>query len=66
MIEAKARNQLTSAEVLTKKAAAEEWCTYASQHAATRRAGKPWKYALVADDVVDENMSLDFLVRAGA
>ena len=26
--------------------------------------GKPWKYALVPHDVVDENMSLDFLVRA--
>ncbi len=65
MIEAKARNQLTSAEVLAKKAAAEEWCRHASAHAATHPGGKPWNYALVPDDVVDENMALDFLLKAG-
>ena len=64
MIEGKARNQLKTPEVLAKKEAAELWCRRASEHTA-QHAGKPWKYALVPHDVVDENMSLDFLVRAG-
>ncbi|MSO35707.1 MAG: hypothetical protein EXQ50_11800 [Acidobacteria bacterium] len=64
MIEGKARNQLASAEVLAKKEAAELWCQRASEHT-VKHGGKPWKYALVPHDVVDENMSLEFLVRAG-
>ncbi len=60
----KARNQLASAEVLAKKEAAELWCQRASEHT-KKHGGKPWKYALVPHDVVDENMSLEFLVRAG-
>ena len=27
--------------------------------------GKPWNYALIPDDVVDENMSLEYLVTMG-
>lgn len=65
MIEGKARNQLASAEVLAKKEAAELWCQRASEHTA-KHGGKRWKYALVPHDVVDENMSLEFLVQAGA
>lgn len=61
MLEAKARNQLTSLDVQRKREAAETWCGHASAHAATY-GGKPWKYALVADDEVDENMGLDYLV----
>lgn len=65
MIEGKARNQLASAEVLAKKEAAELWCQRATGHTA-EHGGKPWQYALIPHDVVDENMSLEFLVRAGA
>jgi len=64
MIEAKARNELTSAEVVAKRTASEEWCRHASAHAATHKS-KPWKYALVPDDVVDENMSLEYLLKIG-
>ena len=64
MLEGKARNQLASAEVLAKKEAAELWCQRASEHT-VKHGGKPWTYALVPHDVVDENMSLEFLVRAG-
>lgn len=64
MIEGKARNQLASAEVLAKKEAAELWCQRASEHTA-KHGGKPWKYALVPHDVVDENMTLQFLTQTG-
>jgi hypothetical protein len=33
-------------------------------HTAANR-GKAWNYALIPDDVVDENMSLDYLLNAG-
>jgi len=64
MLESKARKDLETTEVAAKRAAAEEWCQHASKHAATY-GGKPWKYALIPHDVVDENMDLAFLVRAG-
>jgi len=65
MIEGKARNQLATPEVLAKKEAAELWCGRASAHTA-QHGGKPWKYALIPHDVVDENMSLNYLVTVGA
>ena len=65
MLEGKARNELATPEVLAKKEAAELWCQRASEHTA-KHGGKPWKYALIPHDVVDENMSLEFLVQAGA
>ncbi len=64
MLESKARKDLETTEVAAKRAAAEDWCRHASKHAATY-GGKPWKYALIPHDVVDENMDLEFLVRAG-
>jgi type III restriction enzyme len=64
LIESKARNQLQSAEVQRKKEAAEEWCGFATAHTQAN-GGKPWKYALIPDDVVDENMSSEYLVTAG-
>ena len=64
MIESKARNQLESADVQRKKEAAEEWCRHATAHTAAH-GGKPWSYALVPDDVVDENMSLHYLLKSG-
>ena len=44
-----------------KKQAAETWCAHASNHAKTC-GGKPWRYALIAHDVITENMSLAALV----
>lgn len=60
MIETKARNEMTTPEVLAKRKAAEEWCVHASAHAATY-GGKPWRYALVPHDVVAENRTLNGL-----
>jgi type III restriction enzyme len=63
MLEVKARNELDAPEVLAKKDAAETWCRHASEHAKTYE-GKPWRYALIAHDVIAENMSLSGLVQS--
>jgi type III restriction enzyme len=61
MLEVKMKSELDSPEVFAKKQAAETWCGYATDHAKTC-GGKPWRYALIAHDVVTENMSLASLV----
>jgi type III restriction enzyme len=61
MLEVKMKTEMASPEVLAKKQAAETWCGYASDHAKTC-GGKPWRYALIAHDVITENMSLASLV----
>ncbi len=61
IIESKARNQLTAPDVLAKHEAAKLWCERANTHAP-----KPWRYALIPEDVVDENMSLDYLLKQHA
>lgn len=43
--------------VAAKRQAAEVWCVHAFTHAGTY-GDKSWRYALVPDDVVAENMSL--------
>lgn len=57
MVETKARNEMDSAEVLAKKAAAVKWCGHASDHA-RGNGGKPWQYLIIPHDVVAENMTL--------
>ncbi len=57
MVETKARNEMDSAEVLAKKAAAIKWCGHASDHA-QGNGGKAWQYLLIPHDVVAENMTL--------
>lgn len=64
MIESKARNQLQSVDVQRKREAAEEWCRHATAHT-DAYGGKPWHYALIPDDVVDENMTMAYLLKAG-
>ena len=60
MLEPKAKNEMDDPIVLAKKEVAETWCANASQHAA-KHGGKPWKYALIAHDIIAENMTLDRL-----
>ena len=62
MLEAKAKNEMTSHDVLSKKEAAVLWCTHATTHA-TNNGGKPWKYVLIPHDVITTNMTLDGLVK---
>jgi len=57
MLEPKAKNEMTSPEVLAKKDAAVLWCNRATTHALSN-GGKPWKYVLIPHDVIAENMTL--------
>lgn len=57
MLEPKARNEMTDAEVLAKKEAAVTWCSRATTHALSN-GGKPWKYVLIPHDAIAENMTL--------
>ncbi len=57
MVETKARNEMESAEVLAKQAAAVKWCGHASDHARSN-GGKKWTYLLIPHDMVMENMTL--------
>lgn len=61
MMEPKAKNEMTSPDVLAKKDAAVLWCGRATTHALSN-GGKPWKYVLIPHDVIAENMTLAGLV----
>lgn len=61
MCETKARTDMGSEEVNAKAEAGAVWCQHASDHAKTTGA-KPWKYLLIAHDVVTEDKRLaDYL-----
>lgn len=61
MVETKARNELGTEEVKAKEAAGALWCRHAAGYAKTTGA-KPWKYLLIAHDLVTEDKRLiDFL-----
>lgn len=62
MLEPKAKNELTSPEVLAKKDAAVLWCSRATTHALSN-GGKPWKYVLIPHDVIADNMTLAGLAK---
>jgi type III restriction enzyme len=62
MLEPKAKNEMTSPDVLSKKDAALLWCTRATTHALSN-GGKPWKYVLIPHDMIAENMTLWGLVK---
>src|SRR5574337_388770 len=61
MLESKARNDMTDADVLAKKDAAITWCGYATTHAISN-GGKPWTYVLIPHDAIAANMTLGGLV----
>ena len=62
MLEPKAKNEMSTPEVLAKKEAAVIWCTRATTHTLSN-GGKPWRYVLVPHDVIAENMTLAGLVK---
>lgn len=62
MLETKAKNAMSDADVVAKKDVAVTWCKNASAHAATY-GGKPWRYALIPDTAIAENMTLKGLVQ---
>lgn len=57
MLEPKMRKDIEDQEVIAKKESAVSWCKNASDHA-SKNGGKPWKYLLIAHDVIAENMTL--------
>ncbi|MBZ0170489.1 type III restriction enzyme, res subunit [Candidatus Methylomirabilis lanthanidiphila] len=61
LLEAKARNEMTDADVLAKQEAAMTWCGYATTHALSN-GGKPWTYLLIPHDAIAGNMTLGGLV----
>jgi type III restriction enzyme len=62
MVEIKADNEMEDPDVLAKARAAVVWCRHASDHTSTTD-GKRWRYLLIPDHAVVDNMSLDGLVR---
>lgn len=64
MIEAKARDELKSADVVAKAEAAVQWCKHASAYSQSV-GGKPWVYLLVPHDQVNEAAQVVDLLRFG-
>ena len=62
MLEVKSAEKMTDPVVLEKKRVAELWCQYASEHA-LKHGGKPWRYHLIAHDLIASNMSLERLMQ---
>ena len=65
MIEVKAANQLGDLEVKAKAEAAREWARHATEYT-SQNGGKPWRYLVLAHDVLQENMSFDGLSKVAA
>ena len=57
MLEPKSRAELDDDEVKVKQEVAVEWCTHATKYASAT-GGKPWKYALIPHDVINDNMTV--------
>ena len=62
LIEVKARNELSDSVVREKARVAQQWCAEASRHAA-RTGGKPWRYHLIPDDIIQSNSTLSGLIE---
>ncbi len=62
LVEVKADNEMEDSEVLAKARAAVVWCRHASDHTKTTD-GKPWRYLLIPDHAIADNMSLEGLAR---
>lgn len=60
MVETKAADQLSSAEVLDKRKAALKYCKYATEFT-TANGGKPWKYVLIPHNEVSTTRSFESL-----
>lgn len=62
LLEPKAANEMDDAEVLAKCDVAVEWCRHASTHARSY-GGKPWRYVLIPHNVIEDQMTLDWLIK---
>ena len=61
MVETKARKDMKAEDVLAKRKAAEEYCKNATEYT-SKNGGKPWKYHLLAHDIVDRSSSFEYLM----
>ena len=61
LIETKSAKEMTAEDVKAKKAAALEYCKNATEYTKAN-GGKPWKYALLAHDVVDRTSQFQYLM----
>jgi type III restriction enzyme len=59
--EVKDQNELDDPEVKSKASAAVKWCKAATAHA-TKNGGKPWSYALISDEHILPNATLQGLI----
>lgn len=62
IIETKRRSDMNDLEVRRKADAASLWCFIATEHHANKHSDKPWRYALVPDDAVQPNATLEGLL----
>ena len=61
LVETKRADDLDDQSVQAKKAAAQEYCKNASEYT-RENGGKPWRYALLAHNVVDKTASFEYLM----
>lgn len=64
LVETKRADDLDDKSVQAKKAAAVEYCKNASEYTKAN-GGKPWKYALLAHDLVDRSASFEYIIALG-
>jgi type III restriction enzyme len=64
MVETKSSSNMNDADVLSKKASAEEYCKYATEYN-KEHGGKNWQYVIVPHDAVKRTSSFDFLMAYG-
>ena len=57
MLEPKAAGEMDDDEVMAKRDAAVKWCALAAEYSATS-GGKPWRYALIPHDAIEDNMTI--------
>jgi len=62
MVETKAESELLNADVVSKKLAAIEYCTHASEYT-KNNGGKMWKYLLIAHTDVSRTSNFSYLVQ---
>lgn len=63
LLEVKASHELSDLVVQEKARVARQWCAEASRHAA-RTGGKPWRYHLISDNVIQSSSTLEGLMDA--
>jgi type III restriction enzyme len=62
IVEVKARSEMDDPTVEAKAAAAAEWCRHATEHA-KKHGGKPWRYAIIPDDELEQQKTLRSLLE---